>query len=505
MNEDMILILDFGGPYTLSIAQKLRGESVFCEVMPYDVSIETVREKAPKGLLFVGGSEDAFSENAPRLNPGFLGLDLPLLGIGYGARALARTLGARPVDSVLDLHTASVELSPSPLFGELQDIERFFERVDILDYPQPLSPIARTADNTVVAFEQPGRRLYGLQFYPEQNDPDGLTILNNFACDICGCEPWWSMPAYIDRIITRIREEIGDGEALMAISGGIDSTVCAVLMHQAIGNRMHCLHIDTGLMRKGETELVQEVFTKILGIELISVDASERFLRRLKGVIDPTEKRRVIVEEFEDVFADEARKLPSAHCIVQGTIYSDIIKSLDHDDPVPQSSNIDVRFDGLLENTRLIEPTRMLFKNEVRQIGQIFGLPDALVHRQPFPLSGLAMRCLGEVSGYKLKLLREASDIFREEVNAAGLDKRIWQFFVVLTDIRSNSERVATDDYEYTVALRAVNRSGPAVTPYRLPYELLERVTARITTEVPGINRVVYDVTGNPPASIEWE
>lgn len=506
MTGDMVLILDFGGISATSVARKVRGERVYCEILPHDVPAEVIRERNPKGILLVGGPEDAYLENSPTVSAAVFAMDVPVLGIGYGARALARMLGAKLVDSLLDRHTQQVDCEDSPLFSDLGRIDRYFERVDVLDYPDNFEILARGTDGVPVAFSIAQRRLYGMQFYAEQNDPDGLKILNNFIVKICGCAQWWEMETFISKQIEEIRQQVGDGSALLTVSGGIDSTVAAVLMHRAIGRRMHCLHVDTGLMRKGETRLVQDVFADRFGMDLIRVDASERFLHGLRGIHDPAEKHRIVARELVESFVDAAAAIERVDCLVQGTIYSDILGGKDVEEPTSISEQMNKRLGERIHLEKLIEPVRMLFKEEVRQVGEILGLPTELVHRQPFPVTGLANRCLGEVTAYKLKLLRESDAIFQEEIVLAGLDKRIWQSFVVLTDIRSNSMREELNAYEYTIALRAVNQIGTGeITAYRLSYDVLERVVERVSAEVPGINRVVYDITGKPPASVEWE
>lgn len=506
MNNNMILILDFGGSQGQSIARKVRGERVYCEVVPYDVSIDVVREKNPRGIMMVGNSCDVSEDTPNGCAQAVYLLGVPILAMGSAALILARDMGARLMGPVMDKRTAQISFTDSPLFGGLGDTDRYFERVDALELPEGFSPIA-SGSGLTAAFACESRKLYALQFFPEQNDPDGLAIIHNFCIDICECEPTWSMDAFIERELTHIRETVGSGRALLAISGGVDSSVCAALMHRAIGRQLVCLHVDTGLMRKGETAMVDRMFKQHMDMNLICVDASERFLEKLRGVTDPECKRRIIDEEFIRVFEDEALKLGKIDFLVQGTIYPDVIETFDASG---RSGRVHHNIAGGLPEKigfqAVIEPVRDLFKDEVRAVGMALGLPAELIHRQPFPGPGLAVRTLGEVTREKLDILREADAIFREEIVAAGLDKRIWQYFAVLLDARSTGIRNGERSYDHAVALRAINSfDAMSASVYRLPYDLLERVTIRITTEVPGINRVVYDLTCKPPATIEWE
>ena len=487
MANDFILVLDFGGQQAQSMARKLRGQNYYCEVHPGDISPETVSRKAPRGLLLAGGSDGR------PLNAELLRLGLPVLAMGACARAMAAVLGAVSEGSLLTGRASQINFLPCPLFDGLGASDRFFDRVDALRLPEGFEPIATTTDGVVPAFANLPANLYGLQFYPESNDPDGAQILANFAGRICGCSAYWSSEFYIDREIEYLRERIGNGRAIMAISGGVDSTVCAVLMHRAIGERLKCVFVDTGLLRKGEAETVAHVFREHLGLSPSVIDARERVLAALRGLTDAQEKRRAVERVFSQVMRAEASAEPGAEFLVSGTNYADLLSG----------DGERIHDDGGLKR---IEPIRMLFKDEVRAIGDALGIPKELLNRQPFPGPGLAVRCAGEVTEERLALLRDADAIFREEIAAAGLDKRIWQYFVVLLDVRSTGVRKGSRSYDYAVALRAINSiDAMSATVYRLPYDLLERVTARITTEVEGINRVVYDITGKPPATIEWE
>lgn len=505
MASEMIVILDYDGKHAISAANKLRSDSVYCEILPHDVPFSEIAARDPKGIILIGGSDDAFMQNAPRVPEQVLEMGIPVLGIGYGARGLLNRFGARLVDSVLDKQTQQVLFDDSPLFSGLSLIERYFERIDQIEYPPEFSVIAKSGEGIPVAFSMKDRPIFGMQFFAEQNDPDGLRIMSNFSRGICGCAPEWNVETFVERQVAAIRASV-EGEALIAVSGGIDSAVAAMLMHRAIGKRLHCVHIDTGLLRKDETDVVIGILSDRFGLDLIHIDASERFLRRLRGVSNPEDKHLGITEELVSAFVDAAAGFDEVDCLVQGTIYSDVLARLDIDEAYSIARQTGELVRERTNIRKIIEPVRMLFKEEVRKVGEFFGLPPELVHRQPFPVTGLALRCLGEVSAHKLRLLRESDAIFQEEIVQSGHDKRIWQSFCVLTDIRSHSVRGSLDELEYTVALRAVNRhSSGVINAYRMPYDLLERVVSRITSEVPGINRVVYDMTGKPPAMVEWE
>lgn len=498
MDENRLLVLDFGARQGRSIARKVRGEQVYCEVLPCDAPIERILERRPKGLLLVGGAFDADAPGAPDCDRRVFDLDVPILGMGYGARILLKHLGGQRVKALIKGQTAQVQFEDSPLFAGLTESERYFERLDEQVLPEGAQAIAHTPEGAPVAFCAGNR--FGIQFHVEQNDPDGFAILRNFAQGICGCAPTWNLSEFIDGAVEKIRAQVGEGRALVAISGGVDSAVCAALMHKAIGDDLYCLHVDTGLMRKGEIELVKRLFREQMGVALHLVDASERFLSRLTGIRDAREKRRIIAEEFLHIFEEEAAKA-GIETLVQGTNYNDVLDQ--------QPTALGARRPpeaGQAGFAALIEPVRPLFKEEVRQVAEMLGLPGELVNRQAFPGAGLAVRCMGEVSERKLLMLRKADAIYCEAIAQAGLDRRISQYFAVLTDVQTRGSLEGAPTKGYTVALRAVNHSGDmSAGAYRLPYDLLERVVMRITTEVEGVNRVVYDVTGKPPATIEWE
>ena len=480
MKHEKILIVNLGGSYAFALARRLRGCSVYCEVAPASISPEQVTELSPRGLILAG------SGKADQLQAAVLGLGLPALGMGGGALGLVNALGGRVGEIAFTHDTMPLAMEDSPLLHDVPDCERYFERMYRMRLPEGFAVIAGNEEYPA-AFACEEKRLYGMQFDVESNDPEGMEILINFAVRICGCSEDWSMPAFVEAECRRIQEKVGSGTALMAMSGGVDSSVCAAIMNLAIGGNMRYLYVDTGLMRKGDTEMMKRTFAQDMGLNLVCVDASERFLQVLRGVTDPQEKWRVTNRLFDQIFHEEAEKMGHTDFLVQGTIYPDVLES-DHPLLMPEEEGV-------------VEPVRRLFKEETRALGECLGLPEQIIHRQSFPGAGLAIRTLGEVTQEKLTILREADAIYREELVAARLDKRIQNYFAVLEESTSTGERAC----RYTVALRAVNRSGGSYAAYRMPYDLLERVSERIMGEVPGVNRVVYDMTATGHAPIEWE
>lgn len=494
MYGDKILIVDLGGYQARTIAHILRGDSIYCEISrPSKVKD---RLENCRGIIVAG------EKGHHELTGDLLGMGLPLLAMGASARQLCGMLGGSSAGAHIEKSTALISFDDPRLFEGIVESERYFERADILELPDGCRPIAYADVSIVNGFTDNARMIYALQFYAESNDPDGMRILSNFARGICGCEPWWSLEKFADDAVEKLRRDIGGGTALMSISGGVDSTVCAALTHKAIGDRLMCLYVNTGLMRMGEPEMVKQNFAE-LGLDLITVDASERFLARLEGITDPDEKRAVVRDEMLNVVADEARRLGKADYLVEATIYPDILSgSGTH----TLESGYRTTLMERLQFDKLSEPLIRLFKDEVRYLGELLGMPRELIGRQPFPEAGLAVRCLGEVTREKLSLLSRADAIFREEIVGAGLDKRVWQYFAVLTGLQTNGTRDGNVERGHAVALRAVSsKDAVSANYFRLPYDLIERVVERITGELPQINRVLYDVTGKPPALIEWE
>ena len=487
MENDFILILDFGGAQAQSMARKLRGQNYYCEIHTCSIDVETIRRKAPKGLLLAGGPGDrAFDDS-------ILKLGIPVLAMGFSSHILAKAFGAISEGALLTGRASQITFLPCPLFDGLGESDRYFDRIDALKLPAGFEPIATTIEGLTPAFANVSENIYGLQFYAESNDPDGVRILANFAGTICSCAAFWSPEVFIEREIEYIRSKIGEGKAIMAISGGVDSTVCALLMRRAIGDRLKCVFVDTGLMRKGEVETVAHTFRDHLGLDLVIADAHERVLKALKGVSDPQEKRRLINEEFIRTMQEEASAYEGAEFLVEGTIYPDLLSG------APTDS-------GYAQSLKRIEPIRMLFKDEVRYVGEALGVPKEILSQQPFPGCGLAVRCIGEVTAEKLFLLREADAIFRSEIIEAGLERRLTQYFTILTDVQTLGMRDGHPCTERVCVLRAISSTDASgVTIAKLPYDLIERAVQCITSQVPGINRVVYDVTGKPSAMAEWE
>ena len=491
MNKSMMLILDFGGDQAQSMARMLRGAGIYCQIMPYHTPADTVRQLNPNGILMMGGRDDRELE----CDYGIWLLRTPVLAIGTSCRYMIRQLGGHILKGQITDQITRLQIdSACPVFDGLSDCERYIRKMNALDLPETFRAVAHTGGMAAaVAYER--KRLFGLQFDIEANDPEGLTILNNFLNEVCICERWWSIPTFISEKIEEIREQVGSGHALMALSGGVDSSVCAALMHHAIGKQLHCIYVDTGLMRKGDAEMVKRVFADEMGIQLTMVDAKARFLSRLAGVSDPKEKFRIISEEFADIYEAEATRLPSVDCLVEGTIYPDVLSG--HDlgyMPVNEEGSA-------LSDKPLIEPVRELFKEEVRAIGEVMGLPKEIVERQSFPGAGLGSRIIGEITEENLRLLREADAIWNEEVASSGLSRKIRRYSAVLSETTSTG-RIHC---ERIISLRAQGQSGMGHTSLRLPYDLLERASERILRELPKIDRVVYDLTPSPMRPLDWE
>ena len=490
MNRDKLLILTYGGTQAEALARQLRGCQIYCELMPVDTPAAEIAAQAPRGVILAGVNASGDVTQGPQCDPALYDMGLPVLAIGHGARCMAQQLGGAARHTALEDQTLQLHfVSSSPLFAGLSYSDRRITRLDMVDLPAGFSVIAH-GHGLAAAFACEEKKLYAMQFGVESNDPDGLQILDHFAVDICGCERWWTTENIISSIIEEIRETVGDGHALMALSGGVDSSVCATLMHRAIGEQMHCLYIDTGLMRKGDTRVVREVFGEGMGIAIHCVNARDRFFGRLKGLSSPQEKWAAISDEFSIIYREEAARFSGVDFLVKGTIYSDTL-SFSNDE-----QNL-----GGLTGYQLIEPARFLFKDEVRAVGEMLGLSPEITQRQPLPGSGLAMRITGEVTMEKLFIVREADAILREEIEAAGLSRRIRRYCAQLAETTSTGEKHC----RYVVALRALTRSGNALTGYRLPYDLLERATERILAALPLVDRVVYDLTPNPPRPVEWE
>lgn len=509
-NHQTVLVLDFGGQYNQLIARRVREQNVYCEMLPCDTSIEKIKSYSPKGIIFTGGPNSVYEENAPQVDPAIFELGVPVLGICYGMQATAHALGGK-VD-----HAPAREYGKSEIYYAEDELFEGVDKTNVswmshTDYvcvlPDGFEVIAHTDSCPVAAFKNAARRIYGVQFHPEVNHTkQGTTILRNFLFGICKLAGDWTMSDFVKEQVRKIREQVGDGKVLCAMSGGVDSAVAATIVHEAVGDNLTCIYVDHGMMRKRETEEVVRVFKEERGMNLIAVDASERFLTKLAGVTEPEKKRKIIGEEFIRVFEAEAKKIGKVDYLVQGTIYPDVIESGTGKSAVIKSHHNVGGLPSVVDFKALIEPLRDLFKDEVRAVGLEMGLPEKIVMRQPFPGPGLAVRCIGELTTEKLDILRDADYIFREELEKAGLNKEIWQYFAVLTNNKTVGVMGDSRTYSYTVALRAVTSVDAMTADWaHIPYDVLAVVSSRIVNEVRDVNRVVYDITSKPPATIEWE
>ena len=509
--SDRVLVVDFGAQYAQLIARRVREASVFSEIVPHDLTPAEFAQRQPTGIVFSGGPASVHVEGAPRIDPGVYELGVPILGICYGAQLIAHQCGGNVGRNERGEY-GRTELTVSDPGTLLADVGAGTQPVwmshfdAITDGPDGAHTTASSPDAPVAAFEAPERGLYGVQFHPEvHHTPCGQGILERFLTDVCGTAGDWTMTSVIDSAVAAIREQVGDGRAICGLSGGVDSAVAAALVHKAIGSKLTCVFVDTGLMRAGEGEQVVETFQKTQGIELIHVRAAERFFERLAGVIDPEDKRKAIGELFIRIFEDASGGITDARFLVQGTLYPDVIESGTKDAAKIKSHH---NVGGLPEDMEfdLVEPLRNLFKDEVRSVGSELGLPDEIVWRQPFPGPGLGVRIIGEVTPYTVAVLQAADLIVRQELRAAGLEREIWQAFAVLPDIRSVGVMGDERTYARPVVIRAVTSEDAMTADWaRLPYDLLERMSSRIINEVDGVNRVAYDITSKPPGTIEWE
>ncbi len=508
-----VFVLDFGGQYSQLIARRIRECGVYSELLPHDTEIGRIRDRRPKALVLSGGPASVYADGAPPLRMELLELGIPVLGICYGMQLMVHELGGRvePADAA-EFGRTTLTLSGDGgrlLQGLPAEQQSWMSHRDtVYEAPPGFDALASSPSSPVAACEDPARGLYGIQFHPEVvHTPYGTEILSRFLRDVADCKAQWSPASVIERQVAAIQAQVGEGTVICGLSGGVDSAVAAALVHRAVGDQLTCVLVDHGLMRKGETEQVAKAFRDELGIPLITVDARDRFLELLAGVTDPETKRKIIGAEFIRVFEEQARGLSDAGFLVQGTLYSDVIESGGGTGAATIKSHHNVG--GLPDDLDLdlVEPLRMLFKDEVRAVGTELGLPERLVWRQPFPGPGLGIRIVGgEVTAERLDILRDADAILQEEVRAAGMYRQLWQSFCVLPVVRSVGVQGDERTYAYPIIIRAVTSEDAMTADWaRLPYDLLERVSSRIINEIPGVNRVALDISSKPPATIEWE
>ena len=510
---DKVLVIDFGGQYNQLIARRVRESNVYCEVIPYTVPLDEVLAKDPKGIILTGGPNSVYDPESPHCDPALFSSGVPVLGICYGAQLMAWTLGGTVETAPVSEYgktDVDIDISGKLFHGVSDNTVCWMSHTDyIAEPPEGFRITAHTDVCPVAAMENAEKGLYAVQFHPEvTHTVQGRSMLNAFVYGPCGCKGDWKMDDFVERTIAEIRNKVGDGKALCALSGGVDSSVAAVLMSKAIGKQLTCVFVDHGLLRKDEAEGVDRVFGPDGGFDLnyVHVDARERFLSKLKGVTEPEQKRKIIGEEFIRVFEEEAKKIGTVDYLVQGTIYPDVIESGLGKSAVIKSHHNVGGLPDYVDFKEIIEPLRMLFKDEVRKAGLELGLPESLVYRQPFPGPGLGIRIIGEVTKEKVRIVQEADAIYREEIAKAGLDRKLNQYFAALSNMRSVGVMGDFRTYDYAVVLRAVLTSDfMTAESAELPWELLQTCMTRIVNEVDGVNRVMYDLTTKPPATVELE
>ncbi|MBN8194422.1 glutamine-hydrolyzing GMP synthase [Bacillus sp. NTK074B] len=509
-NQEMIVVLDFGSQYNQLITRRIREFGVYSELHPHTVTLEEIQEMNPTGIIFSGGPNSVYGEDSFRCDERIFDLDIPILGICYGMQLMTMHFGGKVERAKhREYGKAAINIEKqSKLFSELPEEQVvWMSHGDlVVEAPAGFDVNATNPSCPIASMSNEEQGLYAVQFHPEvRHSVHGNEMLKNFVFEVCGCTGDWSMENFIEMEMDKIRQTVGDKKVLCALSGGVDSSVVAVLIHKAIGDQLTCIFVDHGLLRKGEADSVMKTFADGFNMNVIKVDAQDRFLNKLKGVSDPEQKRKIIGNEFIYVFDDEATKLKGIEYLAQGTLYTDIIES---GTATAQTIKSHHNVGGLPEDMQftLIEPLNTLFKDEVRALGSELGIPDEIVWRQPFPGPGLGIRVLGEISEQKLEIVRESDYILRDEIKKAGLDRDIWQYFTVLPDIRSVGVMGDARTYDYTIGIRAVTSIDGMTSDWaRIPWDVLEKISTRIVNEVDHINRVVYDVTSKPPATIEWE
>ena len=507
---EKILVLDFGGQYNQLIARRVRENNVYSEIRPYTAPIEEIKAAGYKGIILTGGPKSVYGENAVLYSRELFELGIPVMGICYGAQLMAHMLGGEVTAGASEYGKVEVKVdNGSKLFADIPPkTVCWMSHTDyIRQVPLGFKIVGKTDVCPVAAMENPKDRLYAVQFHPEvMHTPLGSQMIRNFIYNVCGCKGEWTMSSFTSRTIDALKTKIGDKKVLCALSGGVDSSVAALLLHKAVGDNLTCIFVDHGLLRKDEAKQVNDLFRGTYNINLISIDASEQFLGQLRGISDPEQKRKIIGREFIRVFEAEAKKIGKVDYLVQGTIYPDCIESGVGDAALIKSHHNVGGLPDHVDFDEIIEPLRDLFKDEVRKVGLELDMPENMVYRQPFPGPGLGVRIIGELTREKIAILQDADAIFREEVANAGLDREIGQYFAVLTNMRSVGVMGDFRTYDYTVALRAVTTGDFMTADWaRIPYEVLDATSRRIVNEVKGVNRIVYDITSKPPATIEWE
>ncbi len=511
MNKEMVIVLDFGGQYNQLIARRVRECNVYCEVLPYHTSLDRIKEIAPKGIIFTGGPDSVYQQDAVTCDPGIFELGIPILGICYGCQLMTYILkGTVSKAPLREYGRTEVNVTTtSKLFKDIsENTICWMSHTDYIETPaEGFQIIAKSDSCPIAAIEDEARGFYGVQFHPEVvHTQEGTGMLHNFLYQVCQCSGDWRMDSFTEQMIATLKDKIGDKKVLCALSGGVDSSVAAVMISKAVGKQLTCIFVDHGLLRKNEGDEVEEIFTTQFDVNFVRVNAQERFYQKLAGISEPEHKRKIIGEEFIRVFEEEAKKIGTVDFLVQGTIYPDVIESGLGKSAVIKSHHNVGGLPDYVDFKEIIEPLRDLFKDEVRKAGLELGIPEKLVFRQPFPGPGLAIRIIGDITPEKIAILQEADYIYREEIAKAGLDRQIGQYFAVLTNLRSVGVMGDERTYDYTVALRAVTTTDFMTAEFaELPWEVLGHISNRIVNEVKHVNRICYDITGKPPATIEWE